>query len=96
MAYVTALLPQRQKTYRRAMMDAIREAAAPSALMKGTSLTFGLRCIRIFESVNGITFDPFNSSHREKVGGRGAYACVFWRVRRIWPTPPPTSPLPEA
>jgi hypothetical protein len=62
------------------MMAAIREAAAESALFRGSSLSDGLRCIRTFERVNGIPFDPFDDYHRSLIEGMGAHERIFRRA----------------
>lgn len=73
----------RKPTYREAMMQAIREAAAPSELFKGTSLAYGLRCIRTFERVNNLPFDPFNKLHRDTTRHMAVHEATFRRVRFI-------------
>jgi len=63
------------------MMLAIRAAAQPSALFKGSSLSNGLRCIRTFERVNEVRFDPFNEQHIAAVRGMGVHEELFRKVR---------------
>lgn len=75
------------KAWRKAMLDAIRRAARETALFKGTTLANGLRCIRTFERVNGIAFDPFNPRHCEMVDGMGVFEAIYRRVRLINPAP---------
>ncbi len=67
--------------FRRAMMAAVKEAATETVLFKGSSLPNGLRCIRTFERVNGIAYDPFNESHRAKTRGNGVHEALFQRLR---------------
>lgn len=82
----------RRNSWRQEMMVAIKEAAAPSAIMKGTSKTFGLRCIRTFERVNSVPFDPFDRYHRSLVRGMGAFEATFWRVNRLHNRTTPQEP----
>jgi hypothetical protein len=64
-------------------MGAVRIAASSSALFKGSSLANGLRCIRTFERVNRIRFDPTNRSHLDTVRGMGVHEQLFRRVAAI-------------
>ena len=75
------------KAWRKAMLEAIRRAARETALFKGTTLTNGLRCIRTFERVNGIAFDPLNPRHCDTVDGMGVHEAINRRVRLINPRP---------
>lgn len=70
------------RAWRRAMMKAIKGAAAESAFFRGSSRTFGLRAIRTFEAVNGIPFDPFDWWHCSTVRGAGVHEHLFWNLRR--------------
>ena len=67
--------------YRKAMMRAINLAAQETSLFKGTTRANGLRCIRTFERVNGVAFDPFNDSHLRTVRGMGVHEAIHRRVR---------------
>lgn len=65
--------------YRQAMMKAIRLASdleGFSMYVNSPSHAAGLRCIKVFEEVNGITFDPFNSSHVLHVTGMARFGNI--------------------
>lgn len=66
---------------RAAMMKAIRLAARETSLFKGTTLTNGLRCIRTFERVNGIKFDPKNRAHLRTVDGMAVHEAIHRKLR---------------
>lgn len=66
---------------RREMLAAIRDAAAETALFKGSSLANGLRCIRTFERVNRRNFDPFDRYHRSIIYGMGHHEQLFRRLQ---------------
>lgn len=68
------------RRYRAAMVSAIDDAAKCSIFRSG-SMTDGLRAIRLFEEINGLSFDPFNSHHRSITSGMGAQAGFFRRLR---------------
>lgn len=70
-------------SYRKAMMAAVREAAKPSVLFKGSSLTNAMRAIRTFERVNGLPFDPYDDRHLDTVRSMGVHEQIFRRVDRI-------------
>ena len=63
------------------MMAAIRNAARETSLFKGTTLTNGLRCIRTFERVNGIAFDPFDAYHCRLVDGMAVHEAIHRKLR---------------
>jgi hypothetical protein len=75
------MMGRQDRKWRKAMMAAIRRSARETSLFKGTTLTNGLRCIRTFERVNGIAFDPFNSYHCQIVDGNGVHEGIYRKLR---------------
>lgn len=82
--FLARFRPRPKPKWRQEMMVAIRECASEGALFKGTSLSFGLRCIRTFERVNGLAFDPFNRPHRDTVRHMGTHEYLHWKMRRFF------------
>lgn len=76
---------ERQR-YRRAMSKAIDTCVHGSALfnVKGVGTTDALRCIRTFERVNGISFDPFNERHVDHIRGMATHENFFRRARKLF------------
>lgn len=65
------------------MLRAINKARY-NVLVKGiTTKTNGLRCIKTFEEVNNIKFDPFCSEHVDKVAGMGNYEDLFRKINLL-------------
>lgn len=64
---------------RRSRMQAIREAAGCQAPI------WGLRVIRDFEKLNGVTFNP--RSHMIYVRGMGEHRYTISRMRQIFGMP---------
>lgn len=75
---------------RKAMLNAIKLAARETSLFKGTTLTNGLRCIRTFERVNGIPFDPFDSYHLSVIDGMAVHEAIYRSVRLLRPNHTPS------
>jgi hypothetical protein len=71
----------RDKKWRKAMLKAIRKSARETSLFKGTTLTNGLRCIRTFERVNGVAFNPFDSYHCSLVDGMAVHEAIHRKLR---------------
>ena len=71
----------RDKKWRKAMMAAIRRSARETSLFAGTTLTNGLRCIRTFERVNNVAFDPFDSYHCSIVDGMAVHEAIHRKLR---------------
>ena len=69
--------------FRKSMLRAIDKCRQGYGSMKTTTRQAGLRCIREFERINGITFDPFNSGHVDTVKGMGPFSVTFYRIRKI-------------
>lgn len=75
---------QRRK-YIKAMLEAIDDARTSVwTESHRTTRANGLRAIRTFERVNGIKFDPFNESHRQKTDGSGIHESFFRRAELLF------------
>ena len=75
-----------RKRYVRAMMSAIKKAAAPVFDFEPkASKTDGLRVIRRFERVNQTVFDPFDSTHVFICSGWGSTESFFRRINHPKP-----------
>lgn len=76
--------------YRKAMLEAINEARRGNGIMKDASMAEGLRCIREFEAINNVAYDPFSSLHRMYTAGMGPFSATFTSLRRkgLLDTPP--------
>jgi hypothetical protein len=74
---------KRQK-YVDAMFKAMEICKKKTALFssKGVTNTDALRCFRSFEKVNGIKFDPFNSSHIDVIRGNATHEKFFKESRK--------------
>jgi hypothetical protein len=72
---------RRSRRHRRALLSAIASAAA-GGLFVASSKTDGLRAIRLFEQINGVAFDPFNSYHRALVANTGWHFALQRRLAR--------------
>lgn len=73
----------KRRRYVAAMMQGIGMASAPCFIGGKSSKTDGLRVIRRFERVNGVAFDPRNSSHVSAVAGNGHNENFFRRAKRV-------------
>lgn len=73
---------QKTHRYRREMMAAIADAAR-AGLFVASSRTDGLRAIRLFESINGVAFDPYDFWHRLKVSNMGWHFGLQRRLAQI-------------
>lgn len=85
--------PKRSKKYIQAMLKAVDIAAfgfggkSGSMYLNHPPRTSGLRTIKDFEKINGVAFDPFNSTHLLHVAGMGRHSDLFRRLKRIWNKP---------
>lgn len=77
-----------RRRYVKAMLAALDRCRNGLGMMKDTTRSRALYCIREFEQINGVTFDPFNSYHCQVIAGMGPFSATFWRVKRL--TPPNT------
>lgn len=68
---------------RRRYVDGMTRAISV-ACCNGGSRTCGLRVIRRFEKVNGITFDPSNYRHLEMIRGNAEYEEFFRRMHAVF------------
>jgi hypothetical protein len=72
------------------MLAAIDRCRAGNGIMRTVPRWAGLRCIREFERINGVEFDPFSAAHLMTVGGMGPFSATFFAVRvrfeRLAPT----------
>ena len=69
--------------YVRAMMKAIKLSCKDILTGRVTSKTYGLRCIRTFERVNDVVFDPFDKSHVDCISGMANHEEFFRKAKRI-------------
>lgn len=69
-----------RRRYRKAMLTAI-EQARHNTMMKTATKASGLRCIREFEKINGVDFDPFDRSHVFTVSGMAPFCQLFRHLR---------------
>ena len=80
--------------YRRAMLAAIDAAAGrpdPWPYVNSCTRLEGLRTIRHFEAVNGVTFDPFDAYHVRRVSGMARFGAIIRKMHRrstLHKTPP--------
>lgn len=75
-------MAERDAKWRKAMLAAIKSAAAETSLFKGSSQTYGLRAIRRFEEINKCAFDPFNDYHCHIIHGAGVHEKIHYPIRR--------------
>jgi len=47
---------------------------------------FAILTIRMFECINRVTFDPFDSRHVDCVAGMASHTELFERLHHIWGT----------
>jgi hypothetical protein len=67
--------------YVRGMLNSIERARENTIYKNKMSRTDGLRVIKRFEKVNGITFNPFCAAHNEKIRGCANNESFFRAVK---------------
>ena len=91
-AWASPVKRQRRR-YVAAMLKAIDAAAdRPVPFMHAIPMSRaeGLRAIRYFEQVNGVTFDPLDGAHVRAVTGMARYGRIIRLMHR--PTAPAAAP----
>jgi hypothetical protein len=77
-------MDKNDKRYRKLMMKAINVARTSCLhVEKPCSKQSGLRVIKDFEKVNGISFDPSNQLHLGRVAGMAHHSNFLRRAKRI-------------
>jgi len=75
-----------RRQYASAMIYAIELSREDTWTGRKTTSTNGLRGIRKFEKVNGLTFNPFDSWHLRKIEGAGSHEDFFRKAKRLTDT----------
>jgi len=72
-----------RKRYVKYMFKAIKKCMGKCILFNndGVTKSDALRCIRRFEIVNSVSFDPFNKEHVELITGMALHARFFRQAR---------------
>lgn len=63
-------------------MTAIK-LASRAGVFAGSSRTDGLRAVRLFETVNGVEFDPGSTIHRVMISNTGWHFALQRRLRMV-------------
>lgn len=77
----------RRKIYVWRMLRAMEAARESRIFVNKASRTDALHCIRIFERVNAVEFDPSDSSHIQTISGMANYAALHRGLGRIFKKP---------
>lgn len=77
--------PKLTKVQRRARMEAVRLAASGGLFVRST-LADGLRAVRLFERINGVTPNPANFHHRMLITNTGWNFALQRRLAALNPS----------
>lgn len=78
------------RKYRKAMVVALDKCRSSATYMPVSRFT-AARCLKTFERINAVPFDPLNPLHVMAVTGMGPHEALHRKLRKLWKTSAPSS-----